>query len=271
LLCNKEGCPISVEVFEGNTSDPTTFTQQIEKVRARFEIQQVIWVGGRGIISSTRIKSSFKKEHQVDWISALRSSQIRSLIELDCIQLSLFEEKNIAEISSPDYPGERLIACRNPILAADRAKTREELLQATEKELSKIAASTTRHKLPLRGESHIALKVGQVLNRYSVGKHFKIDIKADSFSFERDIQKIESEAALDGLYIIRTSVNPESKSLKPLLGIPYEFCQRGKFSLKFQRKESKRSQISFQINHIFLLVLNSLTILLHYMSQFMGK
>ncbi|OUL29366.1 IS4 family transposase [Nostoc sp. RF31YmG] len=206
LLCNKEGCPISVEVFEGNTSDPTTFTQQIEKVRARFGIQQVIWVGDRGIISSTRIKSSFKKEHQVDWISALRSSQIRSLIEQDCIQLSLFDEKNIAEISSPDYLGERLIACRNPMLAADRAKTREELLQATEKELSKISASTTRQKRPLRGESNIALKVGQVLNRYQVGKHFKIDIKADSFSFERDIQKIASEAALDGLYIIRTSV-----------------------------------------------------------------
>ncbi|OUL33833.1 IS1634 family transposase, partial [Nostoc sp. 106C] len=206
LLCNKEGCPISVEVFEGNTSDPTTFTQQIEKVRARFGIQQVIWVGDRGIISSTRIKSSFKKEHQVDWISALRSSQIRSLIEQDCIQLSLFDEKNIAEISSPDYLGERLIACRNPMLAADRAKTREELLQATEKELSKISASTTRQKRPLRGESNIALKVGQVLNRYQVGKHFKIDIKADSFSFERDIQKIASAAALDGLYIIRTFV-----------------------------------------------------------------
>lgn len=209
LLCNKEGCPISVEVFEGNTSDPTTFTQQIEKVRARFGIKQVIWVGDRGIISSTRIKSSFKKEHQIDWISALRSNQICSLLEQDCIQLSLFDEKNIAEISSSDYPGERLIACRNPMLAAERAKTREELLQATEKELSKIAASTTRQKRPLRGESNIALKVGQVLNRYKVGKHFKINIKADSFLFERDIQKIASEAALDGLYIIRTSVKPE--------------------------------------------------------------
>jgi len=209
LLCNKEGCPISVEVFEGNTSDPTTFTQQIEKVRARFGIKQVIWVGDRGIISSTRIKSCFKKERQVDWISALRSSQIRSLVEQDCIQLSLFDEKNIAEISSPDYPGERLIACRNPFLAAERATTREELLQATEKELSQIAASTTRQKRPLRGASNIALKVGQVLNRYKVGKHFKIDIQSDSFSFERDIQKIESEAALDGLYVIRTSVEPE--------------------------------------------------------------
>jgi transposase len=225
LLCNKEGCPIAVEVFEGNTSDPTTFTKQIEKVRVRFGIKQVIWVGDRGIISSTRIKSSFQKEHQIDWISALRSSQIRSLLEQDCIQLSLFDEKNIAEISSPDYPEERLIAvlqsstgrkptpptlrCRNPFLAADRAKNREELLQATEKQLFQIVASTTRKTRTLRGESNIALKVGQVLNRYKVGKHFKIDIKADSFSFERDIEKIELEAALDGLYIIRTSVEPE--------------------------------------------------------------
>jgi transposase len=213
LLCNKEGCPISVEVFEGNTSDPTTFTQQIEKVRARFGIKQVIWVGDRGIISSTRIKSSFKKAGQVDWISALRSNQIRSLVEQDYIQLSLFDEKNIAEISSPDYPGERLIACRNPFLAADRAKTREELLQATEKELSKIAVSTTRQKRPLRGESNIALKVGQVLNRYQVGKHFKIEIKFDSFAFERETEKIELAAALDGLYVIRTSV--ESEILSP--------------------------------------------------------
>jgi transposase len=209
LLCNKQGCPIAVEVFEGNTADPTTFTKQIEKVRVRFGIKQVIWVGDRGMISSTRIQQDLKKEQQIDWISALRSTQIRSLVEQESIQLSLFDEQNIAEISSPDYPGERLIACRNPLLAADRAKTREELLKATEKELDKIVAATTRQKRPLKGESNIGLKVGQVLNLYNVGKHFKVDIQPDSFDYKRNTQSIESEAALDGLYVIRTSVDKE--------------------------------------------------------------
>nr|WP_248277962.1 IS1634 family transposase [Brasilonema sp. UFV-L1] len=208
LLCNREGCPIAVEVFEGNTADPTTLTNQIEKLRDRFGIKQVIWVGDRRIITSTTLKQDLKKG-SLDWISALRSTQIRSLIEHSSIQLSLFDEQNIAEISSDDYPGERLIACRNPILAADRAKTREELLKATEKELDKIAAATTRQKRRLKGESNIGLKVGQVLNRYKVGKHFKVDIQADSFSYERNKQSIESEAALDGLFVIRTSVEQE--------------------------------------------------------------
>jgi transposase len=127
LLCNSIGCPIAVEVFKGNTSDTTTLTNQIEKVRTRFGIQQVVWVGDRGMITSTRIQQDLKKQQNIDWISALRSTQIRSLVETESIQLSLFDEQNIAEISSPDYPQERLIACRNPILAADRASTREEL------------------------------------------------------------------------------------------------------------------------------------------------
>lgn len=166
LLCNREGCPIAVEVFEGNTADPTTLTKQIEKLRDRFGIEQLIWVGDRGIINSTTIKQNLKSAGSLDWISALRSTQIRSLVEHSSIQLSLFDERNLAEISSDDYPGERLIACRNPILAADRAKTREELLKATEKELEKIVVATTRQKRRLKGESDIGLKVGQVLNRY---------------------------------------------------------------------------------------------------------
>ncbi len=209
LLCNSIGCPIAVEVFKGNTSDTTTLTNQIEKVRTRFGIQQVVWVGDRGMITSTRIQQDLKKQQNIDWISALRSTQIRSLVETESIQLSLFDEQNIAEISSPDYPQERLIACRNPILAADRASTREELLKATEKELDKIVAATTRQKRRLKGESNIGLKVGQVLNRYNVGKHFNIDIKADSFAYKRNNETIEREAVLDGLYVIRTSVKPE--------------------------------------------------------------
>ncbi|BAY96756.1 transposase IS1634 family protein [Tolypothrix tenuis PCC 7101] len=209
LLCSQEGCPIAIEVFSGNTADPKTFTLQIKKLRDRFGIKQVIWVGDRGIITSTSIKEDLKTAGSVDWISALRSTQIRSLVEQDSIQLSLFDEHNLAEISSDDYPGERLIACRNPILAADRAKTREELLQATQKELDKIVVATTREKRRLKGESNIGLKVGQVLNRYKVGKHFSVDIQADSFSYERNAQSIEREAALDGLYVIRTSVKPE--------------------------------------------------------------
>lgn len=141
LMCDASGCPIAIEVFEGNTADPTTLTNQITKLKERFGIAQIIWVGDRGIISSTTIQKHFQsKENSFDWISALRSVQIRSLVEQESIQLSLFDEKNIAEISSSDYPGERLIACRNPMLAAERAKNREELLQATEKELAKIVA-----------------------------------------------------------------------------------------------------------------------------------
>ncbi len=209
LLCNREGCPIAIEVFEGNTSDPTTFTSQIEKVRSRFGIKQIIWVGDRGIITSSRIKEDFKKQQGIDWISALRSIQIRSLVEQGAIQLSLFDEQNLAEISCPDYPGERLVACRNPLLAAERNKTRLELLQATEKELDKIVAATTRQKRPLVGAAEIGLKVGKVLHRYQVGKHFKFEITEQSFSYERNTETIEFEAALDGLYVIRTSVKIE--------------------------------------------------------------
>lgn len=209
LLCNREGCPIAIEVFEGKTSDSKTFTKQIKKLQERFGIKQVIWVGDRGIISSTTIKQELKTAEAGDWIGAMRSSQIRSLVEQSYIQLSLFDQQNIAEISAADYPNERLIACRNPLLAAERKKTREALLKATEKELEKIVVATTRKRCRLTGESDIGVKVGKVLNRYQVGKHFKIHITADSFSYERNQQSIENEAALDGLYVIRTSVAPE--------------------------------------------------------------
>jgi hypothetical protein len=163
LICDAEGCPIAIEVFEGNTADPTTLTNQMAKLKERFGIAKIIWVGDRGIISSTTIQKHFQsnEERGFDWISALRATQIRRLVEQESIQLSLFDEQNIAEISSDDYPGERLIACRNPMLAAERAKTREELLQATEKELSKIVAATTRQKKRLTGASNIARSSGK--------------------------------------------------------------------------------------------------------------
>ncbi|MEG4918434.1 MULTISPECIES: IS1634 family transposase [unclassified Microcoleus] len=210
LMCDASGCPIAVEVFEGNTADPKTLSNQITKLKERFGIAKIIWVGDRGIISSTTIQKHFQTaDRSFDWISARRAVQIRSLVEQESIQLSLFDEQNIAEISSEDYPGERLIACRNPLLAAERAKTREELLQATEKELSKIVAATTRQKKRLTGASNIALKVGKVVNLYKVAKHFTLDIQENSFSYERNTQSIDSEAALDGLYVIRTSVESE--------------------------------------------------------------
>ncbi|MEG3903660.1 IS1634 family transposase [Microcoleus sp. B4-C5] len=210
LMCDASGCPIAVEVFEGNTADPKTLSNQITKLKERFGIAKIIWVGDRGIISSTTIQKHFQTANRsFDWISALRAVQIRSLVEQESIQLSLFDEQNIAEISSEDYPGERLIACRNPLLAAERAKTRSELLQATEKELSKIVAATTRQKKRLTGASNIALKVGKVVNLYKVAKHFTLDIQENSFSYERNTQSIDSEAALDGLYVIRTSVESE--------------------------------------------------------------
>jgi len=209
LMCDASGCPIAVEVFEGNTADPKTLSNQITKLKERFGIAKIIWVGDRGIISSTTIQQHFQADDRsFDWISALRGVQIRSLVEQESIQLSLFDEQNIAEISSDDYPGERLIACRNPMLAAERAKTREELLQATEKELAKIAAATMREKRRLTGASNIGLKIGKVVNHYKVA-HFKLDIQENSFSYERNTQSIDSEAALDGLYVIRTSVEPE--------------------------------------------------------------
>lgn len=260
LLCNPWGCPIAVEVFEGNTSDPTTFTKQIEKVRSQFGIKQIVWVGDRGMITSSRIKEDLKTKPGIDWISALRSTQIRSLVEQDAIQLSLFDEHNLAEISSPDFPGERLIACRNPILAADRDRTRVELLQATEKELDKIVTATKRAKRPLVGASEIGLKVGLVLNRYNVGKHFQLKITDNSFEYERNPATIEREAALDGLYVIRTSVGLEVlgasetvKAYKNLSNVEQAFRSFKSIDLKVRpiyHRTTKRVKA-----HIFLCML----------------
>ena len=175
----------------------------LEKVRTRFWIKRVVFVGDRGILTEARINQELKTVEGLDWITALRAPQIRQLVEQEYLQLSLFDERDLAEISSPDYPGERLIACRNPLLAAERASNREELLQATELELDKIVAAVQREKRPLKGAASIGLRVGKILNRFKMAKHFRLEITDNSFRYERDTGNIGAEAALDGIYVIR--------------------------------------------------------------------
>jgi len=211
LLCSRSGIPVAVEVFEGNVGDPSTLASAIAKIRSRFELESVVLVGDRGLITSARIKEELQGIEGLKWITALKAPAIRRLAEEGAIQPSLFDATDLAEISSPDYPGERLIACRNPFLASDRARTRCELLAATEAELEKIVQATKRSKRPLRGKDKIALRVGRVIDRFRVAKHFKLTITEEAFSFERDEKRIAEEAALDGIYVIRTSV-PAQKS-----------------------------------------------------------
>ena len=209
LLCNADGCPIAVEVFEGNTSDPKTLQSQVDKIRRRFRLERVIIVGDRGMITSKRIDETLREVEGLDWITALRSGSIKKLVEQGQIQLSLFDERDLMEIESPDYPGERLVVCRNPFLAEKRARKRQELLAATEKKLEEIVTATKRPKKPLKGKDKIGLRVGKNLNKYKVGKHFTLEITEDSFSYRRDEEKITQEAALDGFYVIRTSVSED--------------------------------------------------------------
>jgi len=207
LLCNAEGCPVAVEVFEGNTGDPTTLGPQIDKVRKRFGIERVVFVGDRGMITSARIDEQMRGVEGLNWITALRAPAIASLLRKGAIQPSLFDHQDLVDITSEDYPGERLIVCRNPLLAEERARKRQELLEATEKELDKIVVATAREKRRLSGKDKIGLRVGKVINRFKVAKHFLIEVTATSFSYQRNGEKIEEEAKLDGLYAIRTSVD----------------------------------------------------------------
>jgi len=206
LLTNPEGCPVAVEVFEGNTADPKTVAGQIRKLRQRFELQQVVIVGDRGMLTSARIREDLQSEEGVRWITALRAPQIQQLAANGNLQLSLFDQQDLAEIQHPAYPGERLIACRNPLLAEERKRKREELLTTTEKQLEKIRAATQRKRRPLRGKKEIGLAVGKVLGRYKMGKHLQLTIEEDRFDWQRKPASIEREAALDGIYVIRTSV-----------------------------------------------------------------
>lgn len=212
LLCNAEGCPIAVEVFAGNTADPASLGVQIRKVRQRFGMQRVVFVGDRGMITSKRIDEELRDVDGLDWITALRADNIRILASKGVIEPSLFDQRNLAEVSSPDYPDERLIVCRNPLLADERARKRGALLAATEKLLDKIAAATRRAKHPLRGAGKIGLRVGKARDRFKVGKHFVLEIGEERFAYRRDQKKIAEEAALDGLYCVRTSVQSEAMS-----------------------------------------------------------
>lgn len=209
LLCNADGCPVAIEVFAGNTSDPKTLGKQIAKVQQRFGVQRVVFVGDRGMLTSRRIDEELRDVDGLDWISALRADSIKLLASKGVIQPSLFDQRDLAEVVSPDFPGERLIVCRNPLLAEERARKRSELLAATEKELEKIAAATRRESKPLRGAAQIGLRTGKVLNSYKVGKHFELTIRDDEFSYRRNEARIAEESALDGIYVVRTSVSVE--------------------------------------------------------------
>ena len=206
LLCDKEGRPIAVEVFEGNTGDPMTVASQVNKVRERFGLERLVLIGDRGMITSARIRDDLRPAPGIDWITALRAPAIARLVKGGALQLSLFDQKDLAEIASPDFPGERLVVCKNPLLAEERARKRREMLDATERELSKIADAISRPKRALRGRTTIALRVGKVLGRFKMQKHFSVRISKASLHYERKRERIAAEAALDGIYVVRTSV-----------------------------------------------------------------
>ena len=203
LLTDARGCPVAVSVHEGNTADPQTLLPEVQRLQQDFGIARLVLVGDRGMISQKSI-DELRHRDGIGWISALKSSSIRSLIEQEHLQLGLFDERNLLELAHPDYPGERLVACRNPELASLRAHKREALLAATEKNLEKIKTRVAAGQL--RGQDHIGVRVGKVVNQYKVAKHFALDIRDDAFGFQRKADSIAAEAALDGLYIIRTSV-----------------------------------------------------------------
>jgi hypothetical protein len=205
LLCAPDGCPVAIEVFEGSTADPVTLTSQVTKLKERFALDHVVLVGDRGMITQARINQDIKAAG-LDWISALRAPAIKALRDAGALQMSLFDERDMASITSPDFPGERLIVCRNRALAVERARKREDLLAATERDLARIAAAVARKREPLRGTAEIGLEVGAVLNKHKMAKHFTLDIADTHFGFARKIEKIAAEAALDGIYVVRTSL-----------------------------------------------------------------
>jgi transposase len=208
LLCAADGCPIAIEVFDGNTADPKTLAAQVEKLKQRFHLDHVVLVGDRGMITEARITEDIKSAG-LDWITSLRAPAIKELLNSGALQLTLFDQRDMASITSPDFPGERLVVCRNPDLAAERTRTREDLLAATEKELARIKAAVARKRDPLRGTAKIALAVGEILNSYKMKKHFALDITDTAFSFARKTDQIAAEAATDGIYVVRTSL-PEA-------------------------------------------------------------
>ena len=208
VLCNQEGCPVAVEVFAGNTADPSTLKSQIDKLKHRFRLGRVVLVGDRGMITQARLREDLIPAG-LDWITALRAPAIQGLAAAGPLQLSLFDQRDLAEITSPDYPGERLVVCRNPLLATERARKRNELLDATEAELHRIQQRVQRPRNPLQGAAAIGQAVGAVLGRRKMAKHFRLSITDNELAFERDAAAIAGEAQLDGIYVLRTSLSSE--------------------------------------------------------------
>jgi hypothetical protein len=206
LLTDARGCPVAVEAFSGNTADPATLETQIEKLRRRFGLTDIVLVGDRGMLTSARI-DRLREAGGIGWVSCLRAPAIRALVEAGDLQLGLFDERNLAEITSPEFPGERLVVCRNSALAAERARKREALLVATEGALGTVAAMVGRGRL--RSAAAIGLRAGRVVNAKKMAKHFELDIADGVFAYRRRTDAIAAEAALDGLYVVRTSVGPE--------------------------------------------------------------
>ena len=206
LLCDRKGCPVAVEVFEGNTADPGTLGAQLNKLRKRFSLSRIVLVSDRGLLTNARIREEVRPA-DLGWITALRAPAIRTLVDGGTLQLSLFDEQDLAEITAPElYPGERLVVCRNSLLAAERARKRLDLLAATQRELGKVVRATRREQRPLRGKDNIAVRADRALRRYKVGKHFDTESTDDGFSWARNEGRIAEEAALDDIYVIRTNV-----------------------------------------------------------------
>jgi Transposase DDE domain len=216
LLCAADGCPVAVEVFEGNTADPMTLSTQIDKLKERFGLSRVVLVGDRGMITSARIRDELKPAG-LDWITALRAPQIRALLDTGAFQLSLFDERDLAEITAPEFPGERLVVCKNPLLAEERARKREDLLQATEAALAKLADQIARGTGP-RGTDRIARAIGRIENRYKLAKLFDITVGEDGFTFARNPVRVAEEARLDGFYVIRTNVEDKVLAAESVVG-----------------------------------------------------
>jgi transposase len=234
VMTDRDGRPIALQVYPGNTGDPTTVPDQVDKLRRRFALREVVLVGDRGMLTQTQI-DTLKQHPGLGWISALRAPQIRALVDAGALQLSLFDQQNLAEIAAPGFPGERLVACYNPLLAEERARKREDLLGATEKALEKIARQVARRtKTPL-DQAEIGQKVGQVIKRFKVAKHFELTIEDGHFAYARRQASITREAELDGLYVIRTSepqerLSPEDtvRSYKNLARVEQVFrCLKG--------------------------------------------
>jgi transposase len=209
LLTDSDGCPVAVEVFDGNTADPRTVAAQITKLRARFALKEVVLVGDRGMLTQARIEQELRPVPGLEWITALRTGQIHQLVSDGALQLSLFDQTDLAEITHRDYPGERLVVCRNPLLAQERARKREDLMAAAEQKLEAVAAATRRPQRPLRDAERINYRIGELLGPKKVGKYFKWQLTDQGLSFQRDAQRIARDAALDGIYVLRTSLSSQ--------------------------------------------------------------